>query len=172
MIGLKRGIVKITPHQKQWETAFETEKKNLLKALGNRVVDIQHIGSTSVPGLPAKPIIDISIGLRRFKDARKLLKPMEKAGYGFYKKFQQQILFAKGPDSRRTHYVHVMRYRGAKWTTDMLFRDYLRTHPRRVKAYAMLKLRLAKQFANDRGKYSDGKNRFIKETLQLSKRKL
>ncbi len=168
MIGLKRGSVKLAPSQKEWSIEFEREERRLKEVLGHRVVDIQHIGSTSVPGLTAKPIIDISIGIKRFGDTKYLLKPMKRLGYGFYKNFQKQTLFAKGTDARRTHYVHVMRYKGAKWTADMLFRDYLREHPQRARQYGLLKTNLARQFPNDRGEYTNGKNTFIKETLRLA----
>ena len=168
MIGLKRGTVKLSRYRSVWVKEFEAEKKRLTDVLGSKVVDIQHIGSTSVPGLVAKPIIDLSIGIRRFKDTEKLVKPLAKLGYRFDRKFQHQRFFAKGPDTKRTHYLHVMRYDGKKWKSDKLFRDYLRTHPRRVVAYAAVKERLAKQFSNERQKYSDGKDRFIKETMKMA----
>lgn len=168
MIGLKRGTVKIYPYSLKWQKEFEKEKKRLLNALGDKVIDIQHIGSTSVPGLDAKPIIDLSIGIRRFKDAEKLVKPLSKLGYYFERKFQKQRFFAKGPEIKRTHYLHIMRYNGVKWKNDKMFRDYLKTHPKRVFEYVNLKKRLAEKFPNDRQRYSEGKNNFIKETLALA----
>jgi len=168
MIGLKRGTVKLLPHDKKWASTFEKEKERLLGNLGKYIVDIQHVGSTSVPGLDAKPIIDMAAGLKRFKDAKKLIKPLDKLGYHFYREFQKQILFAKGPDAKRTHYLHVMRYNGAKWKTDKLFREYLASHPKRAKQYASLKKQLAKQHPDDREKYSTGKDKFIKETIKLA----
>lgn len=170
MIGLKRGTVKLVPHDKKWNVAFEREKNKLMAKVGSIVVDIQHIGSTAIVGIYAKPIIDMSAGVRRLKDAKKLVKPLDKLGYHFYKKFDQQILFAKGADAKRTHYLHVMRYKGAKWKSDALFRDYLLAHPARATAYANLKKKLAKQYPTDREKYTAGKNLFIKTTLRLAKR--
>lgn len=169
MIGLKRGTVQLHPHDTKWAGAFASEKKRILEAIGEFVVDIEHIGSTSVPGLDAKPIIDMSIGLKRFKDAKKLIKPLDEIGYHFYKNFQKQVLFVKGPDRKRTHYVHLMRYNGAKWKSDLLFRDFLLSHPKRVKGYGFLKRKLAKQFHNDREKYSAGKDIFIKRTIELAR---
>jgi len=171
MIGLKRGTVKLVPHDKQWAEVFKTEREILLKSLGDSVVDIQHIGSTSISGMDAKPIIDMSAGVRRLKDADTLVRPLHRLGYKFYRKFGRQVLFAKGPDEKRTHYLHVMRYKGAKWNSDLLFRTYLRSHIQRAKVYADLKSRLAKQYPNDREKYTAGKNRFIKETLRLARKK-
>ena len=168
MIGLKRGTVKLQPYDPKWQKIFEKEKELLLDALGNKVVAIQHIGSTSVPGLTAKPIIDLSLGIHRFKDVGKLTSILRKLGYKFDRKFQHRQFFAKGPNSKRTHYLHVMRYNGAKWKSDRLFREYLRSHPKRLHTYANLKKELASQFPAERQKYSDGKDAFIKETLKLA----
>ena len=168
MIGLKRYTVKLSQYRPVWAWEFEVEKQCLMDVLGSKVIDIQHIGSTSIPGLVAKPIIDLSIGIRRFKDAEKLIKPLAKLGYRFDRKFQHQRFFAKGPDARRTHYLHLMRFGGKKWKSDKLFRNYLRAHPRRIAAYAALKEKLAKRFPNERQKYSDGKDQFIKETLRMA----
>lgn len=170
MIGLKRGYVKLVPHHKEWQTEFEQEKARIIAKVGDSIVDVQHIGSTSIPGIKAKPIIDMSAGIRRFKDAQKLVKPLRALGYNFDRRFQNQMFFAKGPDVRRTHYLHVMRYQGAKWKSDKLFRDYLIAHSARAKAYTKLKIKLAKQYAKERQKYSDGKDTFIKETLRLARR--
>jgi len=170
MIGLKRDSVKLHPYEAKWSLEFEKEKERILKKVGDLVVDVQHIGSTSVPGLTAKPIIDLSVGVRRFKDARKLTPALRALGYGFDRKFQHQLFFAKGSDSKRTHYLHVMKYQGAKWNNDAFFRHYLRSHPARAKAYARLKIKLAKQYPSERQKYSNGKDVFIKETLQLGRK--
>ncbi|MBI4118135.1 MAG: GrpB family protein [Parcubacteria group bacterium] len=165
-VGLKRGTVKVIPYQKKWAKEFEKEKARILKVCGDKIIAIEHIGSTSVPGLAAKPIIDIAVGVAKLKDAEKLLQPLKKIGYNFYKKFQRQRLFiAKGPDERRTHYLHVMRYNGSKWKTDQLFRNYLRTHSAEVKRYADLKKSLAKEYADDRKSYSDHKNKFIQSII-------
>lgn len=165
-IGLKRGTVKVVPYRKKWVEEFEKEKTRILKVCGDKVIAVEHIGSTSVAGLAAKPIIDIAVGIERLKDAEKLLKPLKKIGYNFYKEFQRQRLFvAKGPDEKRTHYLHVMRYKGAKWKSDQIFRNYLRTHPKEAKRYGKLKVKLSKQYADDRQSYSDGKDAFIKSII-------
>jgi GrpB-like predicted nucleotidyltransferase (UPF0157 family) len=169
-IGLKRGTVKVVSYNKKWADEFEQEKARIMQVCGDKVIAIEHIGSTSVPELSAKPIIDIAVGIKRLYDAKELLKPLKKIGYNFYKDFQRQRLFvAKGPDEKRTHYLHVMRYKGAKWQTDQLFRNYLRTHPKEVGRYTKLKQKLSKQYADDRKAYSDGKNTFIKSVIAKAK---
>lgn len=113
----------------------------------------------------------MSIGVRSLKEARKrLIKPMERVGYELSHRSRNphELLFTKGPVSKRTHYIHVLRHGGAIWKQDLLFRDYLRTHPKRAKQYAILKKKLAKKYANDRFVYTKGKETFIKETLKIA----
>ena len=175
MIGLKRGTVKLLPHNKKWKLLFEKEKRLFQKQLGGLAVDIQHIGSTSIPGIPAKPIIDVSIGVRVMKDAAKLVKPLQKLGYELRREFggpHVQTLFVKGPESKRTHYLHVMKHRGTLWKNDLLFRDYLRKNPARAKQYTELKKKLAGKHADDRGTYTRRKAKFILETIKLARKVL
>ena len=170
-IGLKRGTVDVVPYNPEWATEFEREKARILNTCGSKVVAVEHIGSTSVPGLAAKLIIDIAVGIRRLKDAKKLLPALKKLNYHFYKEFQRQRLFvAKGPNEQRTHYLHVMRYNGAKWKKDQLFRNYLRTHPKAVSEYSDLKQKLAKTHPDDRQAYADGKATFIKSIIVTASR--
>ena len=165
-LGLKHNTVDVIPYNLEWVTEFEREKARILNTCDNKVVAVEHIGSTSVPGLAAKPIIDIAVGIRRLKDAEKLLPALKKLDYHFYKEFQRQRLFvAKGPDEQRTHYLHVMRYNGAKWKSDQLFRNYLRTHPKAVREYSDLKQKLAKRHPDDRQAYADGKAAFISSII-------
>ena len=174
MIGLKRGTVKLLPHNKKWKKLFAKEKAALENKLNGLVVDIQHIGSTSIFGIPAKPIIDMSLGLRKLRDAKKLIKPLATLGYEWRKGVSgpNQQLFVKGPEEKRTHYLHVMRYNGGVWRHDILFRDYLRKDPPRAKDYAVLKEKLAAQYADNRGTYTKKKAEFILETIKIAKKRL
>jgi len=173
MLGLKRGTVKLVAHKKQWATLFEQEKKRLWKAVGSLADDIQHIGSTSIPGIPAKPILDISLGLRFMKDIRKLHLRLTKLGYQkahIFPGSHIQIVYVKGPEVKRTHYLHVMKFNGLIWKNDLLFRDYLRSHRQRALQYAKLKRVLAKKYANKRVDYTEHKADFIHKTLRLAKK--
>jgi GrpB-like predicted nucleotidyltransferase (UPF0157 family) len=170
LVGLQQGRVRLVKHRRIWPAVFECEKKALLKRLGGLVVKIEHIGSTAVCGLDAKPIIDITVGVRRLGDAGKLVRPLSTMGYRFYKRFGRQLLFAKGSERRRTCYLHIMRYGGAKWKSDILFRDYLLHHPTRAKRYAFLKRDLARAYPVNRNRYSAGKRPFIEATLGLARR--
>lgn len=171
MIGLKRGTVKLLPHNPKWSDLFEREKKILLNALDGLVVDIQHIGSTSIPGIPAKPIIDISIGIKSMKNSRDFIKIFEDLGYEYRPDFggpNIQLLFVKGPEEKRTHYIHLMKYNGGIWKNDLIFRDFLRRNKARAEEYAELKKELAKKFANDRTNYTASKGNFVHETIKMA----
>lgn len=175
MIGLKRGTVKLLPHNPKWSGVFEKERKKLSKALNDLVIDIQHIGSTSIPGIPAKPIIDISIGIKSMENSKNFIKIFEDLGYEYRPDFGGptiQLLFVKGPEEKRTHYVHLMKYNGSIWKNDLAFRDYLRKNKKRAEQYASLKKELVKKFTDNRATYTASKTKFIHETIRMSKHKV
>lgn len=177
MLGLKPGTVKLFPHNKKWAELFEQEKKILKKTFGDLIIAIEHIGSTAIPGIPAKPIIDMNIGVKSLAVACGMKGVFEKLGYeyrpyipGVHKReLKRQKLYAKGSEAKRTHHAHVTVYRSNYWNNDVLFRDYLRKNPARAKQYASLKRKLAQQYGSDRRTYGKNKERFIDETLQLAK---
>jgi GrpB-like predicted nucleotidyltransferase (UPF0157 family) len=173
MLGLKQGTVKLAPYNSKWPEAFEQEKRVLQKALNGLVLDIQHIGSRSIPGLKAKPIIDISVGIRSMKDSKKLIPLLESIGYECRADFPGgpniQLFFAKGPGEKRTHYLHLMKFEGRIWNHDLLFRGYLRENKKRAMEYLELKSKLADKYSQDRTTYTANKAKFIKETLRLAK---
>jgi GrpB-like predicted nucleotidyltransferase (UPF0157 family) len=164
-VGLKRGTVMVVKHDPSWADEFRKERSRIIKTCGLAVVSVEHVGSTSVPGLAAKPIIDIAVGVKRLKDAKMLIKPLRKIGFNFYRISRYEIFLAKGPDTLRTHYIHVVRYKGAKWKIDIGIRNYLRKHPKEVAKYAKLKRELANMYANDRYTYTAKKDAFIKSLI-------
>ena len=178
MIGLKRGTVKLVPHNSKWAELFEEEKQILKKTFGDTILAIEHIGSTAVPGIPAKPIIDINVGVESLDVAQSMKEKFEKLGYE-HRPFvpgktkddlKWQELYVKGPEARRTHYVHVTVLGNNHWENDLLFRDYLRKNPERAKQYAELKEQLAQNYADDRGTYTKNKGQFINATLEMARK--
>lgn len=172
-LGLQRGKVRLTPYKKAWRGLFKKEQKRLSRTLRSLAVDIQHIGSTAVAYVPAKPIMDIAVGVHSLKDREKIQAILSHAGYAFRrvsKGKEPHLLFVKGPESKRTHYLHVMKHNGLTWKQDLLFRDYLRTHRGRAKEYALLKKSLAQRFPNSRQEYTRRKAKFIHTTLRLAKK--
>lgn len=178
MIGLKRGTVKLVPHNPKWEKLFEKEKQLLKKTFGDIILAVEHIGSTAIPGIPAKPIIDINIGVESLDVARNIKEKFEKLGYE-HRPFvpgktkvdlKWQELYVKGPEAKRTHYVHVTVFGGSYWKNDLLFRDFLRKNPERAKQYAELKKQLAEKYADNRETYTKNKEQFISKTLEMAKK--
>lgn len=170
-IGLKRGEVKLSAYCNEWKTCYEVEKELLLNLLGSNVIDVQHIGSTAVPGLSAKPIIDLMVGIRNLKDGLKLVELLEGQGYEFRGEagIPGRLYFVKGNADFRTHHLHMVEYQSEFWTNHLLFRDYLIRYKDAAKEYDNIKQRLATQYQFDRIAYTDGKSAFIQSILQKAK---
>ncbi|MFH1866899.1 MAG: GrpB family protein [Patescibacteria group bacterium] len=168
MIGLLRKKVTLVSYQPNWDKLYKREEKRLLSVIGSDVEDIQHIGSTAVPGIMAKPIIDIAIGVKHFSTCKKCIKPIEKLGYKYAKgagMVKSRYLFVKGSKKGITHHLHLVKLNERSWKNCILFRDYLRKHKIAVKEYNRLKKKLAKKYKNDRDTYTVKKSYFIKKIL-------
>jgi GrpB-like predicted nucleotidyltransferase (UPF0157 family) len=163
MIGLKRGTVALKKHRAEWAAAFEEEKANLEKLSSDVALDIQHVGSTSIAGLSAKPIIDIAMAVSSLSDISKIRTTLERAGYEYRENGSDEIrvLFAKGPEVKRTHYLHITALGSSEWQSFLAFRDYLRTHPDETERYEQLKQKLAAQHPDNRAMYTAGKRNYI-----------
>jgi len=98
MIGLQRGSVKLVPYSSEWQSLFADEERVLSASIGTYVMDIQHVGSTAIPGIEAKPIIDMPVAVRRLEDVEKRIKPLERLGYEHRaeKGHPGRFFFAKG----------------------------------------------------------------------------
>ena len=175
MIGLEKGKVKLYPHDVAWETEAKDTINKLKAILGNDVIDIQHVGSTSIPTIAAKPIIDIAIATKSFDDILKHKNSLEYAGF-FYRPNAsdcKQLLFAKGnyydsTGNLQTHFVHVVIKNSMEWINYLNFRDFLIKRYEFAKEYERLKIALATEYsgAQDREKYSQGKENFISYVLR------
>lgn len=178
MIGLKRGTVMLCEHEKEWE--IEAERTiNVLKAiLGDVATDIQHVGSTAVPSIKAKPIIDIAVAVDDFGEVLGL--ESELLNHGFYYRpncdLGEQLLFAagsfyEGSGDLQTHFVHVVRTESLDFINYVSFRDYLNAVPGAAERYEALKVSLALQSPTDRGRerYLRGKHSFIVNALQRAR---
>lgn len=168
-IGLKSGTVKLLPYNKKWRVLFLKEKKLLKSALQNiDIVNIQHVGSTSIPKLKSKPIIDIAVGIKSLPHGKKCIKPLEKLGYEYKHDagIKGRHFFAKGSPENRTHYIHIEKYNGKLWKNHIYFRDYLKKYSKARKEYQKLKKELAIKYANDRDSYTLEKNKFIEKIMK------
>ena len=177
MIGLKRGMVKLCEHEKEWEMEAQNTIFRLKQILGNVIKDIQHVGSTSILSIKAKPIIDIAVAVHDFDDILSFEKELKDAGFYYRPNAQaslrNQLLFAcgsfyEGTGDLQTHFIHVVRTNSMEWINYINFRDYLNNTPLVAKEYEDLKVSLALQFPVDKGReqYLQGKHDFIVYTLR------
>ena len=157
--------VQVVEYDRTWPSLYEEERSRILDALGDAVLDIQHVGSTAVPGLGAKPVIDIMAGLRELALAEKCIQPLEDLGYEHRGEagIPGRVFFGKG--SPRTHRLHMVERDSDFWNDLILFRDFLRAHPDEASRYYKLKKQLAARFGADREAYTEGKTPFIESVL-------
>ena len=177
MIGLKRGTVQLCEHEKEWEIEAQNTIARLKEILGDVIKDIQHVGSTSILTIKAKPIIDIAIAVDNFDDILAYEKELKDAGF-YYRPntlaaLRDQLLFAcgsfyEGTGDLQTHFIHVVLTGSMDWINYINFRDYLNKTPSAAKEYEALKVSLALQAPIDNGreKYLRGKHDFIVYTLR------
>ncbi len=171
MLGLERGVVRLVPYAPEWKDYFELEKVALQQALGSYILDIQHIGSTAIPGMPAKPIVDIAIAIVDFEEAKAYIPLIEKLNYEYKGEFgiPRRHYFVKG--NPRLFHIHMSEITSIEWQNTLLFRDYLRQHSDVAQEYARLKKELATKYPQDREAYLDGKTAFVEQVLQSANRK-
>ena len=157
----------IAPYNPNWPVLFEQEKARLADALRGHFADIQHIGYTSVPGLGAKPILDILIAVRTLEEADQFcVQPIVALGYEYVKAFEAETphrrYFRKeNADGVRTHHIHMVEINNQWWVDHLLFRDYLRANPEARRAYEAHKRQLAEREWDTGSYYAEAKTEFI-----------
>lgn len=170
MLGLKRDTVQVVPYNPAWPEAFQREKSELQRVLGTRCLDIQHIGSTAVPGLAAKPVLDIGVAVAHIFVIYTCVCAMKDLGYVYYgdQKKRGDHFFAKGSDERQTCFIHMVQEGHPVWQDFLRFRDYLIEHPGQLHRYMRIKTQMAAHYAQDRRGYTEAKAGFIQEILRLA----
>lgn len=172
MTGLVRGTVQLAAHQKEWDTNAQQTIQTLKRLLGDIVVDIQHVGSTAIPLIHAKPIIDIAVGVRDLQDIIPSVKVLKQNGFIYRgEDVPGQVLLVMGDfeNDIRTHHIHVIRWKSEQWENYINFRDYLNAFSEKAMAYDDRKRKLAAQFPNNRISYTAGKQKLIECLLQEAK---
>ena len=169
-LGLHRGTVAVEPHNSEWEVTAQQTIAKLREILGNTAVDIQHTGSTSIKDICAKPIIDIVVGVRDFRDILELNAVLEDNGFIFRgQDIPQQYLYVCGDEDSRTHHIHTVIYGSEPWNNYINLRDYLNCHKVEAQAYSELKEKLARQYPDDRNRYTELKSGLISEILSKAR---
>jgi GrpB-like predicted nucleotidyltransferase (UPF0157 family) len=162
--------VQVWRYDPEWPARFDDERDLLQQALGEFVIGgIHHVGSTSVPGLDSKPIIDILVGVRDLGSTRPCIGLVAPLGY-LYAPYRADEMhwFCKPHPSRRTHHLHLVPVTSARFHDELRFRDYLRSHRQVRVEYARLKHNLAERFRWDRDAYTQSKTAFVQDILRRS----
>jgi GrpB-like predicted nucleotidyltransferase (UPF0157 family) len=169
MIGLKRHTVMIVDHDPDWIRLAFDACQAVRSACGDLLADVQHVGSTAVPDLQAKPILDLVAAVATFDSVPALIPRLADLGYSYrrYDKDARGHLFVldSSPDVRLIH-LHVVEHTGKQWRNYLFFRDTLRTRPAIRKEYAHLKRNLADTYPDDRESYTASKSAFIRKVLE------
>lgn len=159
----RKQIIEIVPCDLTWSEQFASEAEKLQKIFADNVVAVHHIGSTSIPGMPAKPTIDILLSVKSIDLVDQHNDAMAVLGYEAWGEYHilGRRFFVKGED-KRTHHVHTFEAGSHDITRHLNFRDYLIVHPDAAREYADLKIKLAAQFAHNRRAYVTNKQDFVK----------
>jgi GrpB-like predicted nucleotidyltransferase (UPF0157 family) len=163
---IKHPVV-VVDYDPAWPHVFEAEKTRLLNAAGELIIAIEHVGSTSVPGLGAKPIIDILAGVRALAEGRQTIGPLTtQLGYEYMPEYEVEmpyrLYFHKHPPTGDQFHLHMVETTSEFWERHLLFRNYLRAHPAAAQEYERLKRHLADEYRTEREAYTEAKTEFVR----------
>ncbi|MGG0723658.1 GrpB family protein [Bacillus mycoides] len=163
----------IKPYQHYWHKEFLNEKNKIVPLLNEEIIAIEHIGSTAVEGLGAKPLIDMMIGVTNLQITENWTENLAEIGYEYVpKKAPNWRFFRKGKWRAGTHHLHVYIYNSEEWRNNLLFRDFLKNHEWAREEYRKLKEMLAATYPFDRVSYTNAKAPFIRNILTLAKKSI
>lgn len=162
--------VTLEPYNDNWPSEYLKEYEQLNTLVGTYVLKIEHVGSTAIIGVSAKPIIDIAIAVSQLDDALKFSKILEDNGYIFRydNGVKSEYFVRKNNGEVNTHFIHIVEEGSKRWNDMIMFRDYLNNHYYKMIEYKELKEALAVKYADDRKSYTAAKNDFILDILKLA----
>jgi len=166
---MKRASVELSEYDLEWPSKFEVEKDFLMEVVGKWLYGgVEHIGSTSVPGLIAKPVIDIMFGVKSLEESRPAIDILVKSGYKYFP-YKEDVMhwFCKPSDAFRTHHLHLVPYESQLWQERIQFRELLLSNQEVANEYSALKKELAARHKEDREAYTQAKWPFIQRVLQM-----
>jgi GrpB-like predicted nucleotidyltransferase (UPF0157 family) len=160
--------VRIEPYDPGWPERYDRERAALEEVLGEAVTGgVHHIGSTAVPGLDAKPIIDVLVGVEDLETARSYIEPLKALDYVYAPyRAETEAWFCKPHPARRTHHLHLVPAGSERFRADLAFRDHLRAHQEVAEEYVALKRRLAAEFEHEREAYTRAKAEFVRRVVE------
>jgi GrpB-like predicted nucleotidyltransferase (UPF0157 family) len=153
--------IEIVAYDPRWPVLFEAEHAQIVAALGDMIDHLEHIGSTSVPGLAAKPIIDLLATVSHLDTPEVYAERLAGLGYAFFSVLGTADRYTFGKGIPHTHHLHIVAHGGEEHERLIAFRDYLRAHPETTQRYEALKRSLAERYRNNRQAYSQAKTEFI-----------
>lgn len=164
--------IEVVPYNPEWARLAQEEIDLLKEVLGDTAQAVYHVGSTSVEGIKAKPILDFLVVVKNLEVVELCTEALVKAGYQPRGEFglPGRLFFTKDQGDRRTHHVHIFEAGHPEVEMMLDFRDYLSTHPSDAALYGELKVELAQRFQNDRASYRAGKDPLIQELLKRANR--
>lgn len=156
--------MEVVPYNSKWKDEFETESKRIRDIMGDEIIQMHHIGSTSIPGISAKPVIDVLVEVKNIEIVDRYNSNMEELGYIAVGEagIEGRRFFLKGLYNR-THHVHIFQTGSSEIKRHINFRDYMIAHPEDAEKYSKLKEELSIKFRHDSEGYCAGKDSFIKE---------
>jgi GrpB-like predicted nucleotidyltransferase (UPF0157 family) len=161
--------IQLHAYDPAWPAQFDAERERLLSVLPGAFIAVEHIGSTAVPALMAKPVIDIMAGVKSIAAADALAPHICDSGYGTSAEFNATLTdrkwFMRWANGHRTHHLHLVVHDGPVWHEHLRFRDLLRAQPALREQYLQLKSKLAQAHSNDREAYTAAKSEFIRSAL-------
>ncbi len=159
--------IRLADYDPEWPERFEQEAARIREAAGDHLLALEHIGSTAVPGLAAKPVVDMLGGTETLADADACVGPLEAIGYEYVPELEAELperrYFRRTADGRHTHHLHVVEVGSEFFERHRDFRDYLRDHPEAAARYEALKRELAAEHRHDVAAYTEGKSDFVAE---------
>ena len=168
VLGLSPGTVRLREYTPLWAELYQIEAAELRSALGALALSVEHVGSTAVPGLIAKPILDIAIAIRTHALIPKCATLLARLGYqyAYWADLENDYTFEKGTE--RTHHVHLVELESRQWSDYLRFRDALRSSLRLMREYERTKVVLGAKFCSDRAAYTRAKAEFIRHVLSIT----
>ena len=160
---------RIVEYDQRWPALYEEEKAIVVAATSIAVDCVEHIGSTAVPGLGAKPIIDLMVGVPRVEDAQRQVEALERVGYEWRGETVPGTLYLRKAEPRRLN-LHLTQLGAEFWLDHLLFRDFLRMHPVTAQQYEDLKRDLMERLAHNPPAYNDAKTSFIEYIVKQARR--
>jgi GrpB-like predicted nucleotidyltransferase (UPF0157 family) len=169
-LGQKNGAVELYDHQMEWEKLAEEKIEFLKKIFGDEIIDIQHIGSTSIKCIKAKPIIDIVIGIKDYNNVDNIMSIMKNNDIKHSSKndapeFRMFVIWKDIEKEILTHIIHLVKYNGEEWNNKINFRDFMNNNIEEAKEYEKLKMKLMEENKENHGNYHKNKEPFIKDKI-------